>query len=400
MKGKKWKKLTGLKLVLGALAVSSLLCLYGLPVNNKASAVTVEGAGLSGWIGLGNANSANSNDYIWASDWSTAGMPISINPSTNWGVNNISGTNTIRITSEMTNSGGLKIQGAVRVGVYATNTNTGSFGKLPSNYTIFNANAFGLGIDNKIGVYDAIIDSATVKCYNNLTNASNGGQTARNYCDIEFSAHYETWNNVTGLFNLNWRLNGNGLTNQTGAAMWSGLAGYKQSNNSYIYTAQDLLTYSINIQPLNDNSNPQIDYTKQLESLSQDIRNLSGQQQETINAIENLNKQEQQNREDDKNAVEEQIKAGDDAQIDLSEQQKQGENWLKIITDLFDAKANGNCTLPKIEIYGLDFGEINLCYYEPPDWLSSVLSWIAGITTAWCAFKVVMRLTDVAKGFF
>lgn len=57
-----------------------------------------------------------------------------------------------------------------------------------------------------------------------------------------------------------------------------------------------------------------------------------------------------------------------------------------------------NCTLPEISAYGFSLGQLNLCTFQPPQWVRTVTSAVVSLIVLSMAVHVFKRIMRIAKG--
>lgn len=380
--GKLLKKFFGLFVVLCVICYSVI---GGGVLTNKAYAASGQITGSAGqiWVGFGDASNPNNSGYITSTDWITPnGTTLRTNQSY-YAVNNLSATAPIAITSTNISNGTLLFSGTVKLSVrvaYAYN-NYADFVGLGTSYRRFNSSSFGIGIDTNKGVYDATITQSNVSCSTRPTSTTAPYATYMDTeCTIAFEAKYDSWSR-TGNYQLNWRLNGNSATNGGAGALWAGAA--------YLGTSNQILDVSLKAGTIDtfditfgDPKPTEPDYSGALEGIG--------------NQIGDLNEAQQNHWQQEENAANDALNA-DNGAPDMSETENQANGYFDIFTAIFNT-SQGNCTLPEISAFGFSLGQLDLCYYKPPDWLRGGLGAVATIATAWCGILVIRRIVEVAIG--
>lgn len=245
------------------------------------------------WIGFTNANSSSNSDYIYDTNWSSANTTRSnFSSSANFSPTNLSFTAPISVSSNMINSdGSISISGAVRLGVYLTSPNNRIFAKLPSSYQLFTGNNFNFGLTGSKGVFNLSPRVTSTTCTpSSGPSSADLWDSAITTCTVNFTATGSGF--TTGTYYLNWRLNGNSITNNTKSPQWSGVYGVKASVSWSVrgyeaYYALDFTTGSTGGNTGGGTSTDR-DYTAALDQLSSQNNTMIGQNNQIISGIDNL----------------------------------------------------------------------------------------------------------------
>lgn len=191
-----------------------------------------EGASSSFWIGVGNANNPSNTGYIWSSQWTSSGSTMSTgNLSANGSPNNISfRRDGIIISSNNIDNGNIYFRGYADLKLNVSGSTDTIRGGIGSSYTLFNGNAFDIGLSPSIGVYNGTVNVTSTNCSYTPANLDYSSSASVN-CRVDFNGSFPVGS--PGNYILNWRINGNAATNGGAGSQWANFVMFGGSNGSF-----------------------------------------------------------------------------------------------------------------------------------------------------------------------
>lgn len=191
-----------------------------------------EGASSSFWIGVGNVNSPTNAGYIWSSAWTSSGSTLSTgNLSANGSPNNISfRRDGIVISSNNIDRGSIYFRGYADLRLNVSGSTNSIRGGLGSSYTVFNGNAFDIGLSPSIGIYNGTVNVTSTNCSYTPANSVYSSSASVN-CRVDFNGSFPVGS--PGNYILNWRLNGNAFSNGGAGSQWADFVLFGGSNGGF-----------------------------------------------------------------------------------------------------------------------------------------------------------------------
>lgn len=116
---------------------------------------------------------------------------------------------------------------------------------------------------------------------------------------------------------------------------------------------------------------------------------------QTNDLLEQQQQQDQEDRDDLQNTSDESKDQADEASGEATEQATSLlQAFISFVNWVTDIKAT-NCNLNIGELYGFNIGNLNLCTYSPPQWVSGALAIVIGLAIAGMSYKIVTRIIKI-----
>lgn len=118
-------------------------------------------------------------------------------------------------------------------------------------------------------------------------------------------------------------------------------------------------------------------------------------------AAEEIKKQNEKDEQDRSNMNNQQGDIDDNADESTEDMDNATSNITGIVSTFLGNLNNlnrNNCTLPNISAYGFSLGELNLCTFQPPQWVRTVTSAVVSLIVLSMAVHVFRRIMRIAKG--
>ena len=122
---------------------------------------------------------------------------------------------------------------------------------------------------------------------------------------------------------------------------------------------------------------------------------------EVFQEEESATEQEQQKELEDRDNLETQsTETSTDASTSSQDLGTASTNLTGVISsfvgNLQNLNAN-NCTLPEITAYGFSLGQMNLCTFQPPNWVAGITNVVVSLITLGLAYHLFKRIMGIAK---